>query len=199
MTSMNPFKKGFRALGVAESFVRSYPKSVLAGVVMRRDLIVDGVAIATATVGGLDATEAVLEIFKVLGRRDINCLILGGAIISWYNVIDLERVYRETGVPLLNVTYEESLGIENFIKKYFGDDEKRLELYRRLGSREPIWLKTGAKVFVRYYGIGKREAEAVLNAFTTHGGVPEPVRVANLVARAALRALLTSREHTEQR
>jgi hypothetical protein len=35
---MNPFKKGFRALGVAESFVRSYPKSVLAGVVMRRDL-----------------------------------------------------------------------------------------------------------------------------------------------------------------
>lgn len=196
---MNPYKKGFRALGIAESFVRSHPKSVLAGVVMRRDLVVDGIALATATVGGLDATEAVLEIFKVLNRRDINCLMLGGAIISWYNVIDLDRVYRETGVPLLNVTYEESPGIEDYIKRYFGDDEKRLELYRRLGPREPVRLKSGGKVFVRYYGMSKREAETVLNAFTKHGGVPEPVRVANLVARAALRSLLLARELLEQK
>ncbi len=187
---LNPFKKGFRALGIAESFVRSYPESVLAGVVMRRDLVVDGIALATATVGGLDATEAVLEIYRALDRRDINCLMLGGAIVSWYNIIDLERVYRETGVPLLNVTYEDSPGIEGFIKKHFGDDEKRLELYRKLGPREPLRLKTEAVVFVRYYGMSRWEAEAVLNAFTTHGRIPEPVRVANLVARAALKALL---------
>jgi len=195
---MNPFKKGFRALGIAESFVRSYPKSVLAGIVMRRDLIVDGVAFATATVGGLDATEAVLEIFKALSRRDINCIMLGGAIISWYNVIDLERVYRETGVPLLNITYEDSPGIEEFIRKHFEGDQRRLELYRKLGPREPLRLKTGAVVFVRYYGISRWEAEAALNAFTTHGGVPEPVRVANLVARAALRALLAGQADAQK-
>lgn len=186
---VNPYKKGFRVLGIAESFVRKHPKSVLAGVVMRRDLVVDGVALSTATVGGLDATEAVLEIFKALDRRDISCLMLSGAIISWYNIVDLERIHAETGLPLLNLTYEESPGIEQFIRRYFGDDERRLELYRKLGPREPLLLKTGAKVFVRYYGMSKREAEAVLNAFTTHGGVPEPVRVANLVARAALRAI----------
>jgi hypothetical protein len=190
---VNPYKKGFRALGIAESFVRGYPKSVLAGVVMRRDLVVDGVALATATVGGLDATDAVLDIYKTLNRRDVNCVILSGAVISWYNVIDLERVHSETRVPLLNVTYEESPGIEEFIRRRFGNDERRLELYRKLGPREPLRLKTGAVVFVRYYGMRRWEAEAVLNAFTTHGGVPEPVRVANLVARAALKAMLGSR------
>ncbi|OYV08524.1 MAG: hypothetical protein CG443_267, partial [Methanosaeta sp. ASP1-1] len=35
-------KPGLRALGIAESFVRSLPYSILAGVVMRADLRVDG-------------------------------------------------------------------------------------------------------------------------------------------------------------
>jgi hypothetical protein len=38
-------KPGLRVLGIAESFVRSLPTSVLAGAVMRADLRVDGLAI----------------------------------------------------------------------------------------------------------------------------------------------------------
>ncbi|RLE86952.1 MAG: DUF99 domain-containing protein [Thermoprotei archaeon] len=187
---MIPYKKGFRCLGIAESFRRGIPKSILCGVVMRRDLVIDGVALATATVGGLDATEGVLAIYRSLGRSDINCVMINGCIISWFNIIDLRRVYEETGVPLISVTYEESPGIEQFIRRYFGEDEERLRLYRSLGPREEVYVRrTRARVFVRYYGMGRREVEAVLNAFTTHGRVPEPLRVANLVARAVLRSL----------
>ena len=85
---------------------------------------------------------------------------------------------------------QESPGIEQFIRRYFGEDEERLRLYRSLGPREEVYVRrTRARVFVRYYGMGRREVEAVLNAFTTHGRVPEPLRVANLVARAVLRSL----------
>jgi len=51
-------KKAVRALGVSESFVKGISeKSVLAGVVMRADMAIDGFVFSKATVGGMDATE----------------------------------------------------------------------------------------------------------------------------------------------
>jgi endonuclease V-like protein UPF0215 family len=44
-------KKGIRVLGIAESFKRGEEKSVLAGVVMRSDNIIDGVAFDRIAVG----------------------------------------------------------------------------------------------------------------------------------------------------
>jgi len=186
----NPYKRGFRCLGIAESFVKGRPKSALAGVVMRRDLVIDGVALTEITVGGLDATEGVLSIIRSLGREDINCVMLNGCIISWFNIVDLKAVHERTNLPLICVTYEESPGIEGYIRRYFGDDAERLRLYHSLGPREVVVARTGAKLFVRYYGLSKREVEAVINAFTTHGSVPEPLRVANLIARAYMKRLL---------
>src|SRR5512137_2416498 len=71
-------KPALRVLGIAESFVRSLPTSVLAGVVMRADLRVDGMAIAHATVSGDDATNAVLRIYEQLDRADVNAIVLSG-------------------------------------------------------------------------------------------------------------------------
>lgn len=190
---VNPYKRGFRCLGISESFIRRRPKSALAGVVMRRDSIIDGIALTEVTVGGLDATDGVLSIVRDLNRKDINCLMINGCIISWFNIIDLKHVHEETRIPLLSLTYEESPGIEQYITKYFSNDTKRLELYYRLGPREPILVRrTGARVFVRYYGISKREAEAVVNSFTRHGRVPEPLRVASLIARAYMKRLVST-------
>jgi len=187
-----PFKKGLRCLGISESFRKNHPLSVLAGVVMRRDRIVDGVSITYITVGGLDATEGVIRLFRGLRRNDISFVMLNGCIISWYNIVDLERVYEEVGVPLICVTYEESSGLEDVIKKRFPKDcEVRLELYRKLGRRELIVLKTGYPVYVRYYGLEKWQVRELLNAFTLCGRQPEPLRVAALVARAVVRAMPT--------
>lgn len=54
------------------------PRSMLAGVVMRADRRVDGLVYAHATVGGDDATEAVLNLYRRLERRDINALLWAG-------------------------------------------------------------------------------------------------------------------------
>lgn len=180
-------KPGIRALGIAESFVRSDPLSTLAGLVMRGDLRIDGVALAEITVGGMDATDGVLSIYRKLGREDINILMLSGNVISWFNIIDPERIHRETGLPVISVTYEESDGLERYIEEYFPGDVGRLMRYRELGERSAIRLKTGYDLFVRAHGISLKETRAVLNRFTIEGRIPEPVRVARLVARAAMR------------
>lgn len=180
-------KPGLRALGIAESFVRSRPISILAGVIMRADMRVDGLAYACATVGGDDGTQAVLGLCRQLSRADLNALILSGAAISWFNVIDLHEIYEKMQKPLICLTYQESAGLQRHIREHFSSPEEKLSRYRALGERHPVRLKTGYEVFVRALGASTEEARILLNKFTRDGRVPEPVRLARLAARAALR------------
>ncbi|MCW4020441.1 MAG: DUF99 family protein [Candidatus Bathyarchaeota archaeon] len=182
-------KKAVRALGISESFVKGVSeKSALAGVVMRADMAIDGFVFSAATVGGMDATEKIVEMHRSLERADINLLILNGCIISWYNVVDLHKVAEETGLPLVCVTYEESEGLEKYFKELFPEDwQDRVEVYHKNKSRTPIKLDTGYVVYVRFIGMSVEEAKGILNKFTTHGAVPEPLRVARLIARALVK------------
>ena len=51
-------------------------------------------------------------------------------------------------------------------------------------------MKTGKKVFIRFIDMNLDEAESVLNKFTLIGAVPEPLRVARLLARSLMRSCL---------
>jgi len=185
--SLHLNKPGLRALGIAESFVRSIPYSILAGMVMRADLRVDGLAYARAAIGGDDATQAVLDIYHQLDRKDINVILLEGAVLSWYNVVDLQEIWRKTGRPLICLTYHSSPGLERCIGEHFPESEEKMLRYRNLGERSLIRLKTGYMVYVRAYGADLEEARILLNKFTRDGRKPEPLRLAGLAARAALR------------
>jgi uncharacterized protein len=184
--SLHLNKTGLRALGIAESFVRSRTTSILAGVVMRADLCVDGLAYACATVGGDDGTQAVLSLCQQLSRADVNALILSGAAMSWFNIIDLQEIFEKIEKPLICLTYQESPGLEKHIREHFQSPEDKLRRYRALGVRHAVRLKTGYEVFVRAWGASTEEARILLNKFTRDGRVPEPVRLARLAARAAL-------------
>ena len=184
-------KRGIRTLGISESFIKSKSKrSVLAGVVMRADLIFDGFSFAQTTVGGIDATTSVIELYQKLARRDINLLLLNGCVISWFNIISLERVHKDTGLPLICVTYEESEGLERYLLEYFGDEaEERIKRYHENGEREELRLHTGKTIFARYLGIDREEATRILDKFTLQGAVPDPLRVARLLARAIVQQM----------
>ncbi len=176
---------------MAESFrLGGLPWSVFAGIVMRKDLIVDGAALGLATVGGDDATDVILRMYRELRREDVNLIMVSGAVVSWFNIVDPERIWSETGRPVLVLTYRTSRGLEDVIRRRFGDRwREKLEAYRRLGPRERVVLHTGFPVYVRAAGISGREVSRALNDFTIHGRYPEPVRVAGLLARAALRLM----------
>ena len=181
-------KKGIRVLGIAESFRRGYEKSVLAGIVMRSDLIIDGVVFTQITVGGMDGTAGIVRLFESLKRDDVNVILLNGCVISWFNIININDVYEQLRIPLICVTYEESEGLEEHIAKHFeaGERDSRLEAYKQLGDRVPVLLHDRFEVLVRVLGIEDFEASALLRKFTLHGKVPEPLRVAKIAARALL-------------
>jgi len=182
---MHIAKKGLRVLGVAESF-SSRTTSVLAGVVMRKDLRIDGVAFTRVTVGGMDATDGVLTLFRNLKRQDINCIFLGGCIIAWYNIIDPEEVFCRTGLPVVVVTYRHSEGIRDKIADLFPGDCRRLSCYDSLKKPIPVTLPSGHVIHVRPLGLELPDAARLCRDFVLDGRLPEPIRVARLVARAAM-------------
>lgn len=183
---MHIAKKGLRVLGIAESF-SSRSTSLLAGVVMRKDLRIDGVAITGVTVGGMDATEGVLTLVRDLDRKDINCIFLGGCIIAWYNIIDPEEVLHRTGLPVVVITYRKSEGIRDKIEAIFPGDSRRLSCYDSLEKPVPVTLPSGHLVHLRAVGLGFPDATRLCRDFILDGRLPEPVRVARLVARAVMR------------
>ncbi len=176
-------KSGVRALGVAESYRDE--RSTLAGAVVRADRVVDGLGFVSCTVGGTDATDAVVSLVERIAREDVRYLMFGAVAPAWYNVFDLSTIHRRADRPVLAVTFEESEGLEDGLREAFSgpDLEVRLERYRALPPRRavPVGEET---VYVRACGLEFEEAREVVRAFTPEGGRPEPLRVARLAARA---------------
>ena len=188
-------KAGARGLFVAESLSaeRAAPAaaggietaargraSMLAGVVMRRDLVIDGFVLGHATIGGDDAAEQIAAMHARLGRADVGIIVVSGAVISSYNVVDLQRLRERAGVPAVAVSYDEPAG--------GGVGGPRAALFAGLGPRARIRLRTSHDLYVRCAGCRPEQAGRLLDSMTVQGSVPEPLRIARLLARAAGRA-----------
>ena len=179
-------KEGVRALGVAESYRGEDGESYLAGTVVRASRVLDGIVYTTATVGGTDATDAVVRLYKNADREDLRLLMVSGVALSWYNLVDLCAVHDATELPVLSVTYEESDGLRDAVKKEFEGDaaEERLSVYDSLPPRRRL-DNDGNELYVRSVGVEDERADEWVHGFT-HDGRPEPLRVARLAARGLL-------------
>ena len=176
-------------LGIAESFVKGISKkSILAGVVMKGDMGIEDLIVTKVMVGGMDATDMIIRMYHELQRDDIQFLMLNGCIISWYNVIDLTQVADETSIPLICVTYDASEGLDKYFIELFPEDwEIRVAIYHKNKTRIPIKLDTGYTVYIRFIGMDLKRAKAIMNKYTWQGSIPEPLRVARLIARSILK------------
>ncbi len=187
MTRLHLEKPGLRCLAISESFKKDHEKSILCGIVMRKDLVVDGFVLGNATIGGDDVTEKIIEMYENLGRRDINYILISGLILSMYNIVNVKKLFDYLDMPIIGVTYNESEGIEDSIKKHFPNSyDEKLMNYRHLGNREKIKLNTNYDVYVRKEGCSMADVKTLLNSITLQGNVPEPLRVAQLLANTLL-------------
>lgn len=187
MRTLHLEKKGLRGLAIAESFTQNSKKSILAGIVMRRDFVIDGFVLGKATLEGNDATDEILRMFNKLARPDISYLLVSGIVISMYNIVNLKKISDSLGIPVIGVTYQDSTGIEEAIKHHFPDSYKsKLQDYKELKEREKITLDTSYDVYVRREGCSLSDVKHLLNELTLQGSFPEPLRVAQLLARTIL-------------
>jgi endonuclease V-like protein UPF0215 family len=179
-------KPGSRALGVAESYRGTDgATSTLAGAVVRADRTVDDLVFGTCTVGGSDATDAIVDCWRRLDRADVRYVFVAGVALAWYNLVDLEAIAAATDRPVLAVSFEASGGLSGAIAEAFDSPERdrRIEAYEALPDRRRLAVD-GDELFVRSVNVDDERADRVLRAFT-HDRRPEPLRVAKRAARRA--------------
>ena len=88
----------------------------------RKDLVIDGFVLGRTTISGSDSTDAVLDMYRRLGRPDINCVLLSGLIISMYNIVDAGKICKNPRIPVIGVSYRDSDGISDIIRDRFDAD-----------------------------------------------------------------------------
>lgn len=187
MKALHLEKKGIRLFALAESFHKEKLKSILSGVVMRKDLIIDGIVFGRSTIGGNDSTDSILTMVKNLNRNDINLILLDGIIISMYNIIDGDKINNHTGLPVIAISFNDSFGINQSIKNYFPENfALKLDQLQKSGKRDKIVLKTGKALWIRHWGIELFDSIRILDSFTIQGAIPEPIKIAKILSRAYL-------------
>ena len=107
MNHLHIEKKGLRGLAIAESFREDDKSSTLAGVVMRRDFIIDGFVFGHTTIEGNDATDSILQMHQKLNRDDISFVMISGLILSMYNIVDIKKIWDKLKIPVIGVTYDD--------------------------------------------------------------------------------------------
>ena len=182
-------KHGLRGLAISESFSQDSKKSVLSGIVMSTDLVIDGFVLGHSTVGGNDATDVILSMYERLGRPDVSFLLISGIVISLYNIVDVKRISEKIGLPVIGVTYKDSDGIEDAIKHHFPKSyESKIVEYSALGEREKITLHTSYDLYVRNEGCTVLETKQLLDKITFEGSIPEPLKITQLLANTLLKS-----------
>ncbi len=125
--------------------------------------------------------------YKKLNRPDISYLLISGIIISMYNIINLKKISQSLDLPVIGVTYQDSEGIEEAIRHHFPDSyESKLKEYQELENRDKITLHTSYDIYIRKEGCTLSDVKHLLDELTLQGSFPEPLRVAQLLAKTLL-------------
>lgn len=144
-------------------------------------------------VDGLDATERLKEAIRE-GEMKEGIVIAGSVPIAGFNLIDAREVLREFGLPTVFVLRErpDKDAVRSALMRHFKDWGRRLEVIEAAGPVVEVVLAEGERIFIEAVGIGEAEAKKIVEGLTIFGKLPEPLRIARMVARQLSRVIRSS-------
>ena len=188
-------KPQFRVLGIDDGpFAFSDDKVPVVGVVVRKGYV-DAVMRTEVEVDGDDATSVLGRFVLDSGYHgQLVAVMLDGACLGGFNVVDIRALHELVGMPVITVTRDrpDMQKISTALQKLGGasrngrrpilDWRDRLE---RLERNRLVEVHTGHKpIYMAFSGIPDAEAKGIVTASTIRGSMPEPVRLAHIIARA---------------
>jgi len=188
MKTLHLEKNGIRGLSISESFEKQDTHSILAGVVMSNEFLIDGFVFENATLKGDDITEKILIMYEKLNRDDISYLLLPGTILSLYNIVDIDQIFEQLQIPIITANSKDSLGLHDTLRHHFPKNfENKIKQYEKLGPRQIIQLDLKNKIFLRMRGCTIENCKTLLEKITLQGSIPEPLRVSHTLAKTLLK------------
>lgn len=184
---MNPSLQGLRILGVEDGSFRPFQEddgqhTILCGVIYQSGNI-EHIKTSFITVDGMDSTDTLLDWLRAV---QVECILLGGITFAGFNIIDVGRVHDETGLPVVVYSGKkpDNESMRSALRKHFGDWRARWRIVEALGTihftrnfpYEP-------PVYFEVIGGSPEWAERLLHECAVVSRIPEPIRVAGLIAR----------------
>lgn len=188
---MKAIKNEIRILGFDDAPFkpRSHEKIPVIGVIYRGGNFFDGVIKSEVTGDELDATDNLTEVInKSRHKEELRVLMFKGVTIGGFNIIDLEKLYRNTNLPIIIVTRKRPnlVKIKNALKN-FNDFEKRWEFIINAGKIYKMEITKNKNLYYQFIGLEKNEVEKIIKLSCTRSLIPEPLRAAHLIASAIVK------------
>jgi hypothetical protein len=165
------------------SFLKGTTRKALLAAVLFRGVEIKDVKITKITVDGLDATK---KFAKILNQWTFDTILLAGVSFAGFNVIDPMIIHKKFGKPVIIISRErpDNKAVKRALQQHFEDWKIRWEVFRKLGSiHEVIVLAEEPPVYVETVDVSVRWACNLIQALSVCGRVPEPLRVARIIAR----------------
>jgi hypothetical protein len=174
-------KPQIRILGIDDSALIN-DKVTIIGAFFRGGGQLDGILRSEITKDGMDATGIIIRMIKKSKYySQIRVIMLDGVTYAGFNPIDLKNLYDETNIPV--IVFMRSCPDFEKIRlalEHLPETEKRWDIIRRAGRIYKIAQEN--PVFIQLCGIDKDSAVGIVRMTSTHSNIPEPLRVAHLIA-----------------
>ena len=115
-------------------------------------------------------------------RKQLRAVLLDGVALGGFNVVDIEEIYNDTALPVITITRDKPdfEKIRKALQKNFDDWKERWNLINR-GKLYEIETKH-KPIFVKCAGMDIEETKEIIKLSTIRGVIPEPIRMAHLIA-----------------
>jgi endonuclease V-like protein UPF0215 family len=165
------------------SFQKNVTKTVLLVAVLETGAKIEHTKTFSITVDGLDATERLSA-----NVRDwtFDAILLSGISFAGFNLIDPLKVFEAFGKPIIIVsgTRPNNRTVKKALRTHFEDWQTRWTILEKLGPvHETVTLFGKRPVYLETVYANVEWASQLVCALAFWGRLPEPLRVARLIAR----------------
>ena len=173
-------KKEMRVIGIDDAPFNKFKKGkvLIVGAVFRGGSFLDGILSTKVDVDGDDATKKIIEMInKCKFKPQLQCIFLDGIAVAGFNVIDVKELNKNTKIPVI-VIIRRKPNIEKIKKTLVRIGKKnKIKLIEKAGSVVPV-----GEIYIQLAGLSIEKAKEILKIVCTRSLIPEPIRIAHLIA-----------------
>ncbi len=146
------------------------------------NLRLDGVLVGEIEKDGFDSAEQLVTLVSESKYAEhVNLIMLQGISFGGFNIIDVFHLHNMLELPVMVVSRKspDMDATHNALISQIPDGEEKWSIIEKLGEMEVV-----GKVYIQRVGLSIEEAGSVIERFAIHSHIPEPIRVAHLIAGA---------------
>ncbi len=175
-------KREIRILGIDDGPFSMRDRQVLCvGTIYRGGNYIDGLLSFKIKKDGKDATEKIIKaVNKTRHKEQLQLIMIDGITLAGFNLVDIQKLNKKTKLPVI-VVMRKKPEMKKFLEALIKINKKGEDIIKKAGKIYEVEINE-KKIYVQLAGISLEEAKIILKTTSLHSAIPEPLRVAHIIA-----------------